>query len=284
VIPFLLLIVLVQEQGALNMESIVIYEHPLSPYAQKVKIALLEKGVPFDARMPEGIGSGTSEDQFAASSPRMEVPSFVQGDIKLFDSTVILEYIEDAYPEPPLLPAAAIDRARVRMLEETMDTHFEAITWGLGEIRYFGRADGTLAEKLEAAAAEQLSGWYRWLTKALGDHDWFNGDTFGWGDLVVVPYLNGSAALGHSPTGKLANWLARTNQRESVRICAEASAAAAFDGPNTDLEALKGAVAAGLFKREYRDHRLEWMIKSGGVEVVEAGLKHNNIRFTEVFS
>ena len=46
----------------------------------------------------------------------------------------------------------------------------------------------------------------------------------------------------------------------------------------------KVALAAGLFKREYRDHRLEWMIKSGGLEVVQAGLEHDNIRFTGVFA
>lgn len=265
------------------MTDILIYEHPLSPYAQKVKIALLEKDVPFEVRMPDGIGSGAAEDQFIASSPRMEVPSFVQGDIKLFDSTVILEYIEDAFPDPPMLPDSPLARARVRMLEETMDTHFEAITWGLGEIRFFGRAKGDLAEKLEAAAAEQISGWYAWLTKVLGDQDWFNGDDFGWGDLSVVPYLNGATGLGHPPTGKLADWLVRVNQRPSVQTCARAAAAVAFDGPNTNIEALQGAVAAGLFKREYRDHRLEWMIKSGGLEVVEAGLAQNNIRFTDVF-
>jgi glutathione S-transferase/RNA polymerase-associated protein len=42
-------------------------------------------------------------------------------------------------------------------------------------------------------------------------------------------------------------------------------------------------VAQGLFKREYRDHRLEWMIKSGGLEVVVKGLEAGNIRFTETF-
>jgi glutathione S-transferase/RNA polymerase-associated protein len=43
-------------------------------------------------------------------------------------------------------------------------------------------------------------------------------------------------------------------------------------------------VEQGLFKREYRDHRLEWMIKSGGLEVVLKGLEAGNIRFTETFA
>lgn len=265
------------------MEPILIYEHPLSPYAQKVKIALYEKDVMFELRLPEGVGSGIAEDDFAASSPRMEVPSLVQGDIKIFDSTVILEYIEDAYPEPPLLPASPAERARVRMLEDTMDTHVEAITWGLSEIRYFGRAEGALAATIEAETAKQIAGWYAWLTGELGSREWFNGAEFGWGDLSVVPYMNGLVGFGFSPHGKLLDWLDRVNARDSVRKCRGAAAAAAFDGPNMDLSALKGALASGAFKREYRDHRLEWMIKSGGLEVVAAGLENDNIRFTKVF-
>jgi glutathione S-transferase/RNA polymerase-associated protein len=40
------------------------------------------------------------------------------------------------------------------------------------------------------------------------------------------------------------------------------------------------AVKSGLFKREYRDHRLEWMIRSGGMDVVLEGIRHDNIRFS----
>ena len=46
---------------------------------------------------------------------------------------------------------------------------------------------------------------------------------------------------------------------------------------------LSEAVKAGLFKREYRDHRLEWMIKSGGLDVVVKGLEAGNIRFSPDF-
>ena len=49
------------------------------------------------------------------------------------------------------------------------------------------------------------------------------------------------------------------------------------------LEAVREAMNQGLFKREYRDHRLEWMIKTGGLSVVSAGLERGNIRFIEPF-
>ena len=226
--------------------GIVVYDHPLSPYGQKVKIALLEKGVDFEAPLPAGIGSGAGQDDFLAASPRGEVPALVDGDIRVFDSTVILEYIEDRWPEPPLLPADPLARARARMLEDTMDTHFEAITWGLAEIRFWGRADGALAETIEANAAKQIVGWYNWLESRLGDSDWFAGDGFGWGDLAVVPFLNSAVAFGFQPAGPLAAWLARVNARDSVARCRVAAEAAAFDGPNTNLDDLKAAIESGV--------------------------------------
>ena len=114
-------------------------EHPLSPYAQKVKIALAEKGVAFTVATPQAIGSGATPQDFRAASPRGEVPVlFVDGQ-SLFDSTIILEFIEDRFPTPSLLPADPLARARARMIEEVCDTHYEAISWGLSEITYFRR-------------------------------------------------------------------------------------------------------------------------------------------------
>lgn len=265
--------------------SVTVYDHPLSPYGQKVKIALAEKGVGFEAPLPQAIGSGVASGDFAEASPRGEVPALVDEDgTRVFDSTVILEYVEERWPEPPLLPATPAERARVRMLEDVMDTHFEAITWGLSEIEYFGRAEGELAERMKATAAKQLAGWFAWLSQELGDRAWFNGDAFGWGDLAVVPFLNGAAGFGHAPEGALADWLRRANQRDSVSACAKAAQGAASENSGIGLEQVRGFLEQGLFKREYRDHRLEWMVKSGGLEIVAAGLEKRNVRFIEPFA
>ena len=196
-----------------------LYDHPLSPYGQKVKIALIEKGVEFTGTLPNAIGSGQVDAAFAAANPRGEVPALLDGDAAIFDSTIILQYIEDKWPTPALLPAAPIDRARVRMLEEVMDTHFEGITWALSEIRNFGRAEGAEALRLEAAGAAELSRWHQWLESQLGKRRWFNGETFGTGDLCVIPFVNGAASFGHVPWpgSALADWHARANARDSVR-------------------------------------------------------------------
>jgi glutathione S-transferase len=261
---------------------ITLYDHPLSPYGQKVKIALREKGVAFETVSPGGLGAGGAAGAFAEANPRAEVPTLIDGDVAVFDSTVILEYLEDAYPTPALLPKSAADRARVRMLEEVMDTHFEPINWGLSELRWFKRAEGDQAAKIEAAAARQLGGFFAWLERQLGEREWFNGEAFGWGDLAVVPFLNGSAGQGHPPPqgSRLAAWLARANARPSVAAATAEIAAMARGAAMPDVAEL---VEKGLFKREYRDHRLEWMIKSGGLDVVLKGLERDNIRFTAEF-
>ncbi|MDP3855799.1 glutathione S-transferase family protein [Phenylobacterium sp.] len=259
-----------------------LYDHPLSPYAQKVKIALREKGVAFETVSPGGLGAGGAQGEFVAASPRAEVPALVDGDVSVFDSTIILEYLEDRYPETPMLPASPADRARVRMLEEVMDTHFEAINWGLSEIRWFRRAEGELAQTLLSKAAEQTQGFFTWLEGQLGERPWFNGETFGWGDLAVVPYVNGAVGHGNPPAegSKLAGWLARANARPSVTATSGEAAASVRGSAMPNVAEL---VEKGLFKREYRDHRLEWMIKSGGVEVVLRGLERKNIRFCPAF-
>lgn len=258
-----------------------LYEHPLSPYAQKVKIALREKAVAFDLAVPGGMGSGGAGGDFTAANPRAEVPTLIDDATAVFDSTIILEYIEDRWPTPALMPTGAAERARVRMIEEVMDTHFEAINWGLGEINWFRRAEGKLAQTLTAAAARQTRGLFAWLERQLGDRLWFNGETFGWGDLAVVPHVGTSVGVGNRPEAgsRLAAWLERVLERPSVAETIKE--ARAFNIADSNVAEL---VAKGLFKREYRDHRLEWMIKSGGLEVVIKGLEAGNIRFTEDFS
>ena len=273
---------------------IILWEHPLSPYAQKVKIALTEKAIPFEAKTPGAVGSGADLEEFQNANPRQEVPLFIDGDVQLYDSTIILEYIEDKWPDPALLPADPVARAKARTIEDVMDCHYEPINWAMGEILAFQRAEGALRDKLLARAADQTQSFYRWLEGQLGDADWFNGDQFGWADICVAPFLNGSASmqLGPDEDSAVGQWLARVNERPSVKQAKEAAEASGLgstgdggeEGEAGGLSLAAQALEAGLIKREYRDHRLEWMIKSGGLEVVANGLEKDNIRFTADFA
>ncbi|RMY50410.1 hypothetical protein D0863_14885 [Hortaea werneckii] len=258
-----------------------LHDHPVSSYAQKVRIALREKGIPFDYATPKGLGTGQRLPDLAEANPRLEVPALViDDDFKIFDSKVILGYLEDEYPETPLLPKDPKQRAQARMIEEVVDTQYEAINWAYGEIAWCHRAEGELAEHLISQIKYQTLTLQAWLTMRLGNAPYFSGSEFGFADLCVAPVLNRSVYYGFGPARDTAlqAWHARISERESVRktFAEMAEAAKVMEGGALARAFMEGSVA----RREYRDHRLEWMVKSGGIEIVMEGLRKGNIRFS----
>ena len=255
-----------------------LYEHPFSPYVQKVKISLYEKGIPFETEIPNAFSGGATD--YGKSNPRLEVPTLMDDGFAIFDSTVILEYLEDKWPKPAMLPASPRDRARVRMIEDLCDTYYEAINWGLMEVQAWKRVTGDTATAITKRAQAQTAGMFQRLERELNNL-YFNGSDFGWGDLSVFPYVNGSVVWGFGPKpgSNVAAWLERVNKRDSIKKTIAATSE--FAG---NLDALPQMLASGQFKRQYRDHRLEWMIRSGGVEVVIEGMRKGTIRFSEEIS
>lgn len=204
---------------ASSPSKLYLFDHPVSSYAQKVRLALREKNIPFDYETPQGLGTGKQLSGLTEANPRIEVPALLDGDLKLFDSTVILQYLEDKWPESPLLPKDPAQKAHVRMLEEICDTHYEAINWAYGEINLFNRATGDLREILIKQIEAQTKTIVSYLADQLGSKSYFNGDSFGYGDVCVAPMYNRSVAYGlGAPEGSpLAEWHKRIREREHVR-------------------------------------------------------------------
>ncbi|HEV7731743.1 MAG TPA: glutathione S-transferase family protein [Candidatus Binatia bacterium] len=101
----------------------------LSPYVRKVLVALDLKGIAYEI---DPIVPFLGDDRFAAVSPVRRIPVLIDDRVTLSDSTVIVEYLNDRYPSPPLLPADVADRARARWLEEFADTRMgEVFIWRL---------------------------------------------------------------------------------------------------------------------------------------------------------
>jgi hypothetical protein len=95
--------------------------------------------------------------------------------------------------------------------------------------------------------------------------------------LSVAPYLNRSVHYGIGPGEgtPLKAWHKRLYERPSV-----AQTFKEFEAASQTMGDGAARLASGAIRREYRDHRLEWMMKSGGVQIVLDGLAKNNIRFT----
>ena len=92
-----------------------------STNASKVKVVLEEKGLAYRVVRLRPGDLWKKPPELLAKHPLGKVPYIEDGDLTVFDSTVINEYLEDAYPQPPLRPASAVERARMRMLENFGD-------------------------------------------------------------------------------------------------------------------------------------------------------------------
>ncbi|PPJ51557.1 hypothetical protein CBER1_08655 [Cercospora berteroae] len=271
----------------MSSPNLFLWDHPMSSYAQKIRMALRFKNLTFEKETPPNLGSGEPNPSFLSAGPRMEVPALVVGngsggeEFKIFDSTAIMMYLEEAFPESPsMLPRDPKARAEARMIEELCDTHYEAINWAMGEINWFKRAEGSEAERLVAAAKEQTGQILAWLESKLGEKKFFNGDEgIGYADFCVAPILNRSVINGLGPAkgSKLQLWHERISAIECVKkTYAEVEAAAPLMKKMGPDAWKKGSGR----RREYRDHRLEWLVKNGAVGIVLKGLEDENIRFS----
>ncbi len=121
-----------------------------SNYYNKVKFALLEKGVAFD----EELVWTDRSPELLARSPLGKVPFFETGDGVLCESQVMMEYVEAAYPQKPLLPADPFAAAKVRELVAFMELHLELVARELYPEAFFG---GKVSDEVKVRAHKLLT-------------------------------------------------------------------------------------------------------------------------------
>jgi glutathione S-transferase len=123
----------------------------ISNYHNKIRLALLEKGVPFEE---DASCKPSQQAEFLSRSPIGKVPFLeLDGGRRLAESEVIFEYLEDAYPQKPLLPKDPFERAKVRELVKFMELHVELVARRLyGEV--FFKRSPMPAEAKEAVAKD----------------------------------------------------------------------------------------------------------------------------------
>ena len=129
---------------------IVLCGSSISNYYNKVKLALLEKGVPFEEAY---VATGGTDEALLAQSPLAKIPFLRTPQGPLSESQAILEYLEDAFPEPPLLPRDPFAAAKVREIAIYVDLHLELVARDLYPKAFFG---GTLSDGNAARIRSRL--------------------------------------------------------------------------------------------------------------------------------
>jgi glutathione S-transferase len=196
-----------------------LYDFLPCPFGQKVRIVLAEKGLSYELVQIDFTQGEQRKPDFLRLNPFGRVPVLIDEDITVYDSTVIAEYLEDEYPEPPLLPAIGSSalRARARTWEDFADTSFTP---------QVGQLMGEMG-KLEADRdPARLQRTHRSIERVLDflNHELqgqeYLAQQFSIADIGFVPRLVVLKDLGLDPTQNRPNvdaWLNRMIDRPSIQ-------------------------------------------------------------------
>jgi glutathione S-transferase len=200
----------------------------ISNYHNKVLIALLEKGVPYE----EDCTVKPSQDPaYLALSPMGKVPYLEVDGTRLIESEVIVEYLEDAYPQKPLLPKEPLARAKVRELTTVIELHLELVVRRLYGAVFFG---GTVSDGTKQSVEKDLAKGIRTLKALAKFGPFIAGPEFSIADCAAAVHLPlvslstklayGRDALEELPQVK--PYLKMLNERPSVaKVIADRKAA-----------------------------------------------------------
>lgn len=145
---------------------------PISNYYNKVKLALLEKNVPFTEEM---VMTKRTDEAVLSASPLAKIPFIRTPQGALCESAVILDYLEAAYPNPPLLPADPFAAAKVREISTFIDLYLELVARELYPQAFFG---GTVSESAQARVRKQLEKNIAAFQRIVRFSPYVAGDTF----------------------------------------------------------------------------------------------------------
>ncbi len=174
----------------------------VSPFVRKVRVAMALKGLAYDLTE---ISIFDPPDWFARVSPLKRIPVLrdrERAGAVLNDSSVIIAYLEAAYPEHPLYPSDPWDRARALWIEEYMDTEF-AFCMGMGVFRprfvspRMGKpVDEALVQK---TLTEHAPKFYRYLEGEVAGKEWFVGGAMTIADIAVATQFANMRLSGEAP-------------------------------------------------------------------------------------
>lgn len=199
-----------------------LYSGPISLFTAKVRIALAEKELQYE-RIEVGYSLENAylphHPDVARLNPKGEVPVLMDDDVVLYDSTIILEYLEDRYPARALRPSNPADRARCRQLEAYGDEILFPDLWTLiEEVIYGGQASTPDPNRMDVAK-KNLADHYDFLDQQLGEKDYLVQD-FTIADISNFIFVNAAMMLGapvETSLTRLSSWLGRVAGRPAVK-------------------------------------------------------------------
>ncbi|UXN33700.1 stringent starvation protein A [Avibacterium paragallinarum] len=195
--------------SAANKRSIMtLFSNKEDIYCHQVRIVLAEKGVAYET---EEISPNTISEDLMELNPYGTLPTLVDRDLVLFNSRIIMEYLDERFPHPPLMPVYPVSRGKSRLLMLRIEQDWYSLL--------------TKAEKGDdterAAALKQLKEELLAIGPIFNQTPYFMSEEFSLVDCYIAPLLWRMRQLGVEFTGAgskaIRNYIERVSQRDSFR-------------------------------------------------------------------
>ena len=227
-----------------------LYHANHSTCSQKVRICLAEKGLDYESKMIDLAAKEQLDPDYLAINPNGVVPTLVHDGKTVIDSSVICEYIDDVYPDPPLSPSDPYGKARMRAwmryFEEVPTAAVRFPSFNMAFLPRFDGLDDDAFQKEQADVRPLRKGFFRRMTRhgfpdedirasfeqivqtaarmdaALANGPWLLGETYSLADIVVAPLIDRMADLGFADLWeekypRMADWYARIRERPAFK-------------------------------------------------------------------
>ena len=192
-----------------------LHYHPFSTYARRVTMAMIEKQIPYESVIVDMAAREHREPSYLALNPYGRVPTLVDGDFVLYESTAILNYLEATHPSPALLPADTRGRAQVDMAMKLCDLQMSRQS---GTIifpkRFMPKERWDLAAI--AQAKTEIEKHLAIVEAQLGAREFLVGDRYTLADLCYTPFLQFLPLMEISAPPAVAAWSERLLSRPSA--------------------------------------------------------------------
>ncbi len=227
-----------------------LYHANHSTCSQKVRICLAEKGLDYDSRLIDLAAKEQLDPDYLAINPNGVVPTLVHDGKAVIDSSVICEYLDDVFPDPPLSPSdpygKAQMRAWMRYFEEVPTAAVRFPSFNMAFLPRYDGLDDDGFQKEQADVRPLRKGFFRRMTRhgfpdedirasfeqiektaarmdaALADGPWLLGETYSLADIVVTPLIDRMADLGFADLWeesypRMTDWYARMQARPAFK-------------------------------------------------------------------
>lgn len=190
----------------LKRSVMTLYSGPLCPYSHRVRIVLAEKGVSVDIL---SVDVENPPEELIELNPYQRVPTLVDRDLVLYESSIIMEYLDERFPHPPLLPVYPVARAKSRLMMYRIEQDwYELLNKILANDKSSDAARKELRENLIS------------LTPVFGNLPFFMSEEFSLVDCYLAPLLWRLPALDielPNSANAIKHYARRLFQRESFQ-------------------------------------------------------------------